>query len=137
MVIDFGSFYGLPRHWDQLLDEFFGSSSLSQRRIAYPPLNIGESEDAVHVSALIPGLGLEDIELTLTNKTLIIKGNRKAPEGKYYRQERPAGDFQRIVTLNVPVDRENVRATLKNGILEIVLPKAEAIRPKKIDIAIS
>ncbi|WP_461211455.1 Hsp20/alpha crystallin family protein [Desulfocurvus sp. DL9XJH121] len=137
MVIDFGSFYEVPRHWDQLMEEFFGPSSLSQRRFAYPPLNIGESDDAVRVSALIPGLGLEDIELTLTHKTLVIKGERKAPEGKYFRQERPAGPFQRIISLNVPVDRDRVTATLKNGILDIVLPKAEAVRPKKIDIAIS
>jgi len=137
MVIDFGSFYDAPRYWDQVFEDFFGPSSLSRRRVAYPPLNIGESEEAVHVSAQIPGLGMEDIELTLTDKTLVIKGERKAPEGKYFRQERPAGAFQRIVSLNVPVDRDKVRATLKDGILDIELPKTEAVRPKKIDIAIS
>ena len=136
MVIDFGSFYDVPR-WDKLFDDFFGPTSLSQRRMAYPPLNISESEDAIHLRAQIPGLGMEDIELTLTDKNLVIKGERKAPEGKYFRQERPAGAFQRVITLNVPVERDEVRATLKDGILDIVLPKADSVKPKKIDIAVS
>lgn len=137
MVIDFGSFYDVPRQWDRLFDEFFGTSSLSRRRMAYPPMNLAESEEAIHIDALVPGLSLEDIELTLTDKTLEIKGERKAPEGTFYQQERPAGAFQRIVTLGVPIDRDKVAASLKDGILRVTLPKAEAVRPRKIDIAIS
>lgn len=134
MVIDFGSFYEMPRYWDRVFEDFYNSSSLSQRRMAYPPLNISETEDVVRVCAEIPGVDMDALELTLTGKTLVIKGERKAPEGKYFRQERPAGAFQRVVTLNVPVDRENVKATLKNGILDVSIPKADAIKPKKIDI---
>ena len=137
MVIDFGSFYDVPRQWDRLFDEFFGASSLSRRRVAYPPMNLAESEGAIHIDALVPGLSLEDIELTLTDKTLEIKGERKAPEGTFYQQERPAGAFQRIVTLGVPIERDKVAASLKDGILRITLPKAEAVLPRKIDIAIS
>ena len=137
MVIDFGSFYDVPRQWDRLFEEFFGTSSLSRRHMAYPPMNLAESEEALHIDALVPGLSLEDIELTLTDKTLEIKGERKAPEGTFYRQERPAGAFQRIVTLGVPVERDKVAASLKDGILRITLPKAEAVLPRKIDIAIS
>lgn len=137
MVIDFGSFYDVPRYWDRVFEDFFGSSSLSKRRIAYPPLNISEGEDTVTVCAEIPGVDMQALELTLTGKTLVIKGERKAPEGKYFRQERPAGAFQRVITLNVPVDREKVKATLKNGILEVSIPKADAVKPKKIDIELA
>lgn len=136
MVIDYGSFYDVPR-WDKLFEDFFGPTNLSQRRMAYPPLNISETDELVHLLALIPGVNMEDIELTLTDKNLVIKGERKAPEGKYFRQERPAGAFQRVITLNVPVERDQVRATLKDGILDIVLPKADSVKPKKIDIAVS
>lgn len=137
MVIDFGSLYDTQRQFDRMFEEFFGPSRLSRRRMAYPPLNIAESDEAIHVSAQVPGLSLEDIDLTLTDKTLAIKGERKAPEGTFYRQERPAGVFQRIVNLGIPIDRDKVSATLKDGILRIELPKAEAVLPRKIDIAIS
>lgn len=137
MVIDFGSFYDFPRYWDKMFEDFFGPATLAQRRAAYPPLNISENEDHVRIRAEIAGTAMEDVELTLTGKSLVIRGERKAPEGKYFRQERPAGVFQRMVTLNVPVDRDAVRATLTDGVLDIVLPKAEAVKPKKIDIQMS
>lgn len=137
MVIDFGSFYEFPRYWDKMFEDFFGPMSLAQRRAAYPPLNISESEDHIRIRAEIPGVGMEDVELTLNGKSLVIRGERKAPEGKYFRQERPAGVFQRVITLNVPVDRDGVRATMADGVLDITLPKAESVKPRKIDIKMS
>lgn len=137
MVIDFGSFYDFPRQWDKVFEDFFGPATLAQRRAAYPPLNISENDDHIRIRAEVPGTAMEDVELTLNGKSLVIKGERKAPEGKYFRQERPAGAFQRVITLNVPVERERVSATMSSGVLEIVLPKADAVKPKKIDIQMS
>lgn len=137
MVIDFGSFYDFPRYWDKVFEDFFGPATLAQRRAAYPPLNISENDDHIRIRAEIPGTAMQDVELTLTGRSLVIKGERKAPEGKYFRQERPAGVFQRVITLNVPVERDGVRATLADGVLDIVLPKSEAVKPKKIDIRMS
>jgi len=134
MVIDFSSFYDLPRSMEQLLDNFWQPSSFPQRRQAFPPLNISEDSENVYVRAEMPGLHVEDVDLTLTDNSLIIKGERVQEEGKYFRQERAAGVFQRLVNLNVPVQRENISATMRNGILEIRLPKSEEIKPKKISI---
>ena len=61
-------------------------------------------------------------------------GERKPEQGKYYRQERPMGAFQRVITLNVPIDRDAVVASLADGVLRITLPKAEEMKPRKIAI---
>ena len=136
MVIDFSSFYDMPRQFDRLLEEFSRPYAISQRRIAYPPLNIRADEEHVYVSAEIPGVAMEDLELTLTDKSLVIKGERKGEQGKFYRQERPVGAFQRVVSLGIPVDREGIKATLAEGILEVTLPKAEEVKPKQISIGV-
>ncbi len=136
MVIDFSTLYDVPRYMDKLFEDFWGPS-ISRRRMAYPPLNISEDEGALYVKAEIPGVAMEDLELTLTDKGITLKGERKSGEGKYFRQERPTGVFQRIVSLNVPIDRNGVKATMTNGVLEVVLPKSEEVKPKKIDIEIS
>lgn len=134
MVIDFNPFYDFPRRVDRLFEELWKPSYLSQRRVAYPLLNISEDDHAIRIRAEIPGLAMEDIELTLTNKSLILRGERKPEQGKYYRQERPTGAFQRVVTLNVPIDRDAVTASLADGVLLITLPKAEEMKPRKIAI---
>lgn len=134
MVIDFSSFYEFPRQMDRLLEEFQRPYALNQRRMAYPPLQLSEDEANIYVRAEVPGVKMDDIELTLTSKSLVIRGERTAEKGKYYRQERPVGAFQRIVTVGVPIDREKVSATLTDGHLNVTLPKHEASRPRRIEI---
>jgi Molecular chaperone (small heat shock protein) len=68
-------------------------STLSQRRISYPPVNISEGEEDIVVMSEIPGMDTGDIELTLNEKSLIIRGTKKNEVGNYYRQERPTGKF--------------------------------------------
>ncbi|WP_029893481.1 Hsp20/alpha crystallin family protein [Desulfohalovibrio reitneri] len=134
MVIDFSSFYNMPRQFDRLFEEFYRPFNLSQKGVAYPPLNISEDQETITIRAEIPGVAMEDLDLTLTDKSLVIKGERKVEQGKYFRQERPTGAFQRIVTLGVPVDRDKIQATMANGVLTVVLPKSESVKPRKISI---
>jgi HSP20 family protein len=133
--LDFNTLF--PERMHRLFEEVFKPEFFAQRRLAYPPLNLSEDASTVFVRCEIPGVEMKDIELTLTDKSLIVKGERATEKGKYFRQERPAGLFQRIVSLNVPVDRERVKATLVDGILTVVLPKAEECLPKKISIDIA
>lgn len=137
MVIDFNMPYVFPRHLDRLFDEFFKPSPYGAKRVSYPLLNLSEDETNVYVRAEIPGLEMQDLSLTLTEKSLVIKGERKPPKGKFLRQERPAGAFQRIINLNLPIDRDAVKATLADGLLTVVLPKAADVKPRKIDIEIA
>jgi HSP20 family protein len=137
MVLDFNTLYTFPGRFERLFEDFFKPQLMEGRRMAYPPLNLSEDEEAYYVRSEVPGLSMEAIELTLTDKSLVIRGERPTEQGKYYRQERPAGAFQRVVGLNVPVDREKVRATLTDGVLTVVLPKCESCRPRKISIEVA
>lgn len=134
MVIDFSSFYNLPRQLDRFFDETWRPSTISQRRNAYPPVNISEDKSNIYVFSEIPGVDIDDLEITLSGGSLVIKGNRKHGTGSYYRQERPTGLFQRVVNLNVPINLDKVNAKMKDGILEVVIPKADEAIPKKISI---
>lgn len=134
MVIDFSSYYDLPRSLDNFFEEFWKPSLLSQRRVSYPPVNISEDDDNLIVMSEIPGMDSGDIELTLNEKSLIIKGKKKSEVGNYYRQERPTGNFQRIVNLNIPVRSEAVQASMKDGVLTVVLPKSKESRHVTIAI---
>lgn len=137
MVIDTSPFYGSMGNFDRFFNELWGPLNISQRRVSYPPLNINEDQDAIYVRCEIPGVNMEDIDLTFTDSTLVIKGERKIEKGKYYRQERPTGNFQRVVNVNSPIDVEKVKALARDGLLEIRLPKAEESKPRKISIDMS
>ncbi|CAM2058896.1 HSP20 family protein [Desulfovibrionales bacterium] len=134
MVIDFSPFYNFCNNVDQLPQDYWISSTERLRRKTYPLLNISDSENALNIYCELPGVELADIEITLTESTLSIKGERKPEKGKYYRQERPSGIFQRLVTINAPIERNKVTANLKNGLLVIVLPKSQESLPRKISI---
>jgi len=134
MVIDFSSFYDFPKEVDRLLEGLLRPGFYSTQRYGYPPVNLSEDEDNIYVRAEIPGLKVDDVELTLGDGSLVIRGERNPGQGKYFRRERPTGAFQRIVGINVPVDRDKVKAAMKDGVLEVTLAKAEEVKPRKIAI---
>lgn len=134
-MIDFSSLYGGTNELERLINGMLRTSPYQTRRMPYPLVNIAEDEESYTVDVCIPGVAPDDIELTITARNLIIKGERKSPEGRYFRQERGAGAFQRVLSLNVQVDRDGVSAKSDNGILRVRLPKAEAVKPRKISIA--
>lgn len=103
-----------------------------------PALNVWEDGERIHVSAELPGLALEDLEVYVTgNSQLTIKGQRKpqVPEKSVrHRQERPFGQFVRTLTLPFAVDPENVEAKLEHGVLTLKLAKHESAKPRKIPV---
>jgi HSP20 family protein len=134
MVIDFSNFYDLSRELDRFFDETSRPLFFSQRRVAYPMVNVAEDDQNYYVDVNLPGVASEEFELTLTDKNLVVKGERKPAEGHYYRRERLHGVFQRIVAMGAPVDRDKVAARFKDGVLHVTLPKSEAVKPRKIAI---
>ncbi|MEF8822554.1 MAG: Hsp20/alpha crystallin family protein [Desulfohalobiaceae bacterium] len=135
MVLDFRTLYqDLPRNMEQFLDEMWHPLHLSQRKQAYPPVNIVENEEDVTIYAIVPGVDQRDIDLTFSENSLVIKGERQPEQGRYFRQERPSGPFQRIINFNIRVDQERTRARLKDGLLTIVLPKVEEAKRQQIEI---
>ncbi len=103
-----------------------------------PVVDIMETEADLVVQAELPGMKMSDIEVEVTSESLVIRGERKVDDSAkdaYIRVERPAGPFQRSFTIGVPVQPDKVKATYKEGILQISIPKAEEVKPKKIEIS--
>jgi HSP20 family protein len=104
----------------------------------FPPVNVWEDQEAVHVEAELPGLNLNDLEIYVTGgNQLTIKGERRpqVPEkGVRHREERSHGTFARVLTLPFPVDADKVDARFENGVLVVNLPKHEAAKPRKINV---
>ncbi len=102
-----------------------------------PRTNLYDNGDTFEIRAEVPGLSKEDLDIKIQGNYLEMSGTRKpdAPEGyKSHRVERGAFNFTRSFTLPADVDVEKVDATLKDGILTLSLPKAEAAKPKQIAV---
>jgi len=105
----------------------------------WPRLNVFDTGEALVVRAEIPGVSRDDLQLSGSQDSLTIRGERKieAPEGwSVHRQERAPLRFSRTLTFPMKVDADATRADLKNGILEVILPKAPEVKPRAIDVKI-
>lgn len=125
---------------DRLFTDFFGRSTGTAVPSAggYPAVNIWESGDAVFAEAEVPGLKNEDLELSVIGNQLVIKGRRPQldPKGvSFHRRERGIGEFSRELRLPAEVDAAGVQASLRDGVLQVTLPKAAAAKPRKIKVA--
>jgi len=104
----------------------------------FPLTNVTEGKDNFYFRAELPGVTAEDLNITITGDSLAIEGERKISvekEGaKYHRREREAGRFSRMITLPGQVDTDKVEAKCADGILTVVLPKAESAKPRQISI---
>lgn len=113
-----------------------------QRARAFPAVNIWTNDkEGIIVTAELPGVDADDINITVTADTLTISGTRQpddepTPE-KYHRREQSYGDFNRIVQLPYTVNREAVEASVNKGVLRVYLPRAEAEKPKQITVKAS
>lgn len=141
-------FVSLQREMNRLFDSFFGGLSPSpwaslERGSAEsfnPRIDVSETDKEIKISAELPGMDENDIDVSLTKDTLTIKGEKKEEKedkGKdYYRMERSYGSFARTIPLPVEVNTDKVEATFKKGILSVMIPKtATAIeKTKKVPI---
>lgn len=104
----------------------------------FPMLNVREMPESFVVTAEIPGMKTEDLEIKIEGDTLTLKGERKPEpvdsEASFHRRERATGAFQRSITLPGKVDSENVNASYKNGVLTVTLYKEKAAVARQITI---
>jgi HSP20 family protein len=105
-------------------------------REARLPIDAYTTDDEIVVTAVVPGVNPEEVEITYEGDTLTIKGKTSPrQEGvSYIFTERFHGSFMRTLQLNVPVDADKIDASFENGILTLVLPKAEAVKPRVIKV---
>jgi len=103
-----------------------------------PAVDIYETADTIVMKAELPGVTREDIHIQIDGSTLTLKGERRfardVQEESYLRIERAYGSFHRSFALPATVQQENVRAVLRDGVLELTLPKAEDSKPKRISV---
>ena len=119
------------------VDQFFGGfrSVLGNET---PPLSASSTDDEVVVKVELPGIAPEDVEVSVEDNVLRVKGERSDEEvgegEKYHRQERWTGQFSRSLGLPFQVEADAVEAEFNHGVLTIKLPRAEANKPKKISV---
>ncbi len=107
----------------------------ASRACTHPAITFWEDEESFHAELDIPGIKLEDVEVTVVGEELTIAGERKAEESEdATHRGRGLGSFRRVIDLPSEVDAGSVSATLNLGVLRITLPKAEAAKPRKIEV---
>lgn len=123
----------MRRDLDRMSDGF-----MLRRAPTFPALNVWSNAEGVLVTAEIPGVDPDNMEIAIADKTLTLTGSRQ-PEGldedvKVHRQERGCGEFKRSLALPYRIEADQIEATFKNGVLTISLPRAEDEKPKKIAV---
>jgi HSP20 family protein len=101
-------------------------------------MNVWTNEDGVLITAELPGIDAQDIDISVQDGALTLRGSREPDEveegATYHRRERRYGRFTRVFDLPFAVEEDQVEATLNNGVLQISLPRSEADKPKKITV---
>lgn len=131
----------MSREIDRLWDSFLEGRPLRRGEMVeeewFPSLDLSETKDDYIVKAEVPGIDPKDINITLAKNVLTIEGEKKEEKEKkeetYHFRERIRGSFSRSIQLPVEVG-ENIKATFKNGILKITLPKSKKVKPKEIKV---
>lgn len=121
------------RPWSR---EWPGFEAMFDRKL--PRLDVIDRAHEIVVRAELPGMTKDDIEVSVSDDTLSLKGSSKkeeeAEEGEYHRREISSSYISRTVTLPTRVHGDDARATLRNGMLEVVIPKAEEAKRKRVDV---
>jgi HSP20 family protein len=141
-VVRWYPFTDLRTTMDRLFDEGFSRPWRllpNEPAEAGFPIEVSETESDVEFKAALPGIKPEDVEITVANDVLTVKGHSQTvTEDKkrdFYRREIRYGAFHRSFSLPVSVDADKAEAKYENGMLHLRLPKAEALRPKQIKVA--
>lgn len=136
----------VEREMDRMLGGFLGGragslfNEMSNLGIREPAVDLYEQNDEIVVKAELPGLDADDIEVSITDHLLVLRGEKRKEEEvnerDYYRSERVYGEFVRTVPLPAEADPEKVTATINNGVLEIHLPKSEEAKKRQIQVQV-
>ena len=121
---------------DRMVEENFPPTEVNEREMVLA-VDVKSDDEAYLISALVPGVEADDVNVEILNNTVTIRGEFKSEQtedDKYLLSELPVGRFSRVITLPVALDPTKAEASLRNGLFTLRLPKAEAHRPKLIKI---
>ncbi|MCB8927985.1 MAG: Hsp20/alpha crystallin family protein [Ardenticatenaceae bacterium] len=136
----FGEMARMRNEIDRLFEDAFNApvGKWERNSVWGFPLDVTENEDTFTVKAAVPGMNPDDLEITITDNVLTIKGETQDEEvrddEKVHLRERRFGSFMRSISLPTPVESDNVEANMENGVLTLQIPKAEAVKPKRIAV---
>ncbi len=141
-IVRWDPFSDLVQFRDEIGRWFEGSAEKDKERRSAnwaPSIDIKETDKEIIVKADLPGMDIKDIDVSIDSDSLIIKGERRfdkeEKEKDYVRVERSYGSFYRSFTIGVPVKEDEIKASYKNGVLDVIVPKAEVKKAKKVEIA--
>jgi HSP20 family protein len=128
---------------NRLFEDFFGHTPVRSgwtEGVWNPTVDISEDKDNVIIKAEMPGLRKDDVKISVQDNVLILKGDKKQEKEEkdknYHRIERSYGSFCRSFQLPTTVKTDKIRAVYKDGVLNLILPKTEEVKPKEIPISI-
>jgi HSP20 family protein len=128
----------LDQLFEQAFGDFFEGAEGVGNRGWHPSVDVAETENGYTFYAELPGMNKEDVDVTLENNVLTIRGERKfekdVNQENYHRIERSYGTFSRSFSLPSNVRSEACNASFKDGVLKVEIPKAEEARPRRIEI---
>lgn len=126
----------MKKDMDRLFGSLTGRNHPTIRSGVFPSVNLTEEKDRYYVRAELPGLKADELDIHVTGRNLSVTGERKisAENAKYHRREREAGKFSRIIGLPGEIDGNKVEASLTDGVLTVIIPKAEAAKPRQISV---
>lgn len=134
----FRDLVALQNDLSRFFGDTFGAGELASRGSWTPYLDVYEKPDSFVVKADLPGMSSEDIEVTLDQNLLSISGERKVTEAvdeeNYHRIERRFGSFRRTVSLPARIDADGIQANFADGVLEVIVPKADEAKPRTIKV---
>lgn len=130
----------LQEEMNRLIGDYFGDARETAVSRMTPAVDLIDTKDSLKVHVELPGIGKDDVDISLRDDTLTIRGEKKHEkeekgENRYY-VERSYGSFSRTLTLPARVKADEVKATFKDGVLEILLPKAEEEKTRDIEVKV-
>ena len=129
---------GMRRQMERLFDVYGHRQSERSGAGVYPAVNIAEDSESYYVSAELPGVKSADLDVNVTANQLTLADERtiseEATDARYHRREREAGRFSRAIALPDDIDTDRVRAKMTDGVLTVIVPKAEKAKPRTIQI---
>jgi HSP20 family protein len=140
-------FYSLQREMNSLFDNFFRGFDISPRGFYEsdlggfsPSVDVKESEKEFIIKAELPGMEEKDVEVTVSNDSVTIRGEKKEEkedkDKNYYYMERSYGSFHRVIPLAAEVESDKAQARFKNGVIDIKIPKSQNAQTKGVKIPI-
>ena len=134
----FGELERMRQQLSRMFEETGAPHRAAQAGV-FPLTNLSEDKDNYYVRAELPGVKGDELDIQVTGKNLAISGERKIASeddgARYHRREREAGTFSRMIGLPGDINRDKVDAKLENGVLTVVVPKADIAKPKQIAVS--